>query len=105
MKFTEYAIIILIVFAGMLIYPFVSPYLPQPKQISKEPTIIALDVNSFAVEAVKQGLEDPTSEAIARVNETARELASKGYIVLHGDSVLAVPDGYLLNAYPGPRER
>ena len=101
MKGTEYAIIILLIFAGMLIYPFVGPYLPQPKQKNTEPTIIALDVNSFAVEAVKQGFQDPTSEAISRVNETARELASRGYFVLHSDSILAVPDGYLLTTYPG----
>ncbi len=101
MKATEYAIIVLLIFAGMVIYPFVGPYLPQPIKQNLEPTVIALDVNSFAVEAVKQGLDDPSSAAISRVNETAQELASRGYIVLHSNSILAVPDGYLLTAYPG----
>ena len=97
MKVTEYCITIFLIFAALLAYPFVKPYLPTPQEKAQEPTIMALDINSIIAETVRQNPgEDTTTIAVQRINETATKLAEQGYIVLRSDDVLAAPEGYVI---------
>lgn len=98
MKVTEYIIVILLIFAGMILFPYVRPYLPLPDTNSPEPTIIAIDVNSFTLDAIDKGSSDAVNEAINNISIAAQSLADKGYIVLNSDTVLAAPPGYIIDA-------
>lgn len=97
LKAIEYLYVVLLVLVGMAL----STYLPRPGSQTKEPTVIAIDINSFTVAAAKKGAKQAVNEAIMNIQTAAQKLADQGFIVIKSDNVLAAPEGYIITADKG----